>query len=427
MDYLHQKYERGGVFICQIFRALWLAIHSIRRSMLRSLLTCCAVMLAVTSLTIIVATMEGAERKAQEIAAYFGPTAVNIMSGDATGQSLGKNTLTLTWDDVHTLRENIPGVTKVAPFLYSMGVIVSGNGKSHAADSLGGTEEEHGKTWSWPVVKGRDFTTDDVTNARTVCFLGSITAEKLFDTKNPLGERVSVLGVPFTVIGILKPTGIASDGIEIDDRVVMPITTMMRRFDFSPQHLFQIRVSFAPGSALENMPHHVETVRSVMRANHNLPPLPSPIADDFILFTAGDVLAFITFLKGGVIIFLGLTVITSIFVSGFVLANLFHISIAERQREIGLKKALGATHTDILAEFLWEALIICFMGAIGGLVMGILISKILERFELLTISLSGFLFGMAFLGAAGIGLVFAVRPAQMAAGLSPIKALKDEA
>ncbi len=427
MDYLYQKYERGGEFVRRVFRALLLAFRSLQRSMLRSLLTCCAVMLAVTSLTIIVATMEGAERKAQEIAAYFGPTAVNIMSGDATGQSLGKNALTLTWEDVYSLRENIPGVIKVAPFLYSMGAIVSGNGKSHAADSLGGTEEEHGKTWSWPVVKGRDFTTDDVTNARTVCFLGSITAEKLFGTKNPLGERVSVLGVPFTVIGILKSTGIASDGVEIDDRVVMPITTMMRRFDFSPEHIFQIRVSFAPNSPLENMPQYVETVRSLMRANHNLPPLPSPIADDFILFTAGDVLAFITFLKGGVLIFLGLTVITAIFVSGFVLANLFHISIAERQGEIGLKKALGAKHIDILAEFLWEALIICFMGAIGGLIVGILTSTILERFDLLHISLSGFLFGIAFLGSAGIGLVFAVRPAQMAARLSPIKALKDEA
>lgn len=408
--------------LTRILRALLMATHSIRRYKLRALLTCCAVTLAVTALTIIVATMEGAERKAREIADNFGPTAVNVISGDMTGQKLGRNTLTLTWDDVYALRANIPGVRYAAPFLYSLGVAVSGGGRTHAADSFGGTEEEHGRTWSWPVRLGRDFTRDDIIKARTVCFLGAITADKLFGSRNPLGEIVHVNGVPLTVIGVLRPVGIVTDGVEIDDRVVMPITTMLKRFDFSKDHVFQIRVIFDNHTPQEKMPEHVETVRSVMRAQHRLPP---EAPDDFILFTAGDVLKFMSFLKGGAALFLGLTAVAAVLVSGFVLANLFYISIVERRSEIGLKKALGAKHADIMAEFLFEALIICVARAVGGLTVGILVSGLLERFGLLSISLSPYLFAVAFAGAGGIGLVFAVRPARTAAGLSPMAALKE--
>lgn len=321
------------------------------------------------------------------------------------------------------MRANIPGVRYAAPFLYSLGVAVSGGGgRTHAADSFGGTEEEHGRTWSWPVRLGRDFTRDDIIKARTVCFLGAITADKLFGSRNPLGQIVHVNGVPLTVIGVLRPVGIVTDGVEIDDRVVMPITTMVKRFDFSKDHVFQIRVIFDNNTPQEKMPEHVETVRSVMRAQHRLPP---EAPDDFILFTAGDILKFMSFLKGGAALFLGLTAVAAVLVSGFVLANLFYISIVERRSEIGLKKALGATHADIMAEFLFEALIICFAGAVGGLTVGILVSGLLERFGLLSISLSPYLFAVAFAGAGGIGLVFAVRPARTAAGLSPMAALKE--
>jgi putative ABC transport system permease protein len=408
------------MFLMRLSRALRLALHSLLCSRLRSLLTLAAVALAVAALTIIVATMEGAERKAQEIAAYFGPTAVNVVSGDLTGQKLGRNTLTLTWDDVRVLRTNVPSTIQAAPFLYSLGVTVSGGGRTHAADSFGGTEEEHGKTWSWPVALGRDFTPDDVRMARSVCFLGAITAEKLFDDRSPLGEVVYILGVPLKVVGVLMPLGIVSDGVEIDDRVVMPITTMLRRFDFSPDHVFQIRVTFDPDTPESRMPDHVETVRSVMRAQHGLN---KDAADDFILFTAGDILDFISFLKGGAVLFLGLTVVAAVLISGFVLANLFALSVAERQEEIGLKKALGAGRADIRIQFLFEALLLCLGGALVGVLAGLLASTALERFGLLSIALSWFLFIAAFVGAIGIGLVFGVRPARRAADLPPVIAL----
>ena len=410
--------------LMRLSRALGLAVQALLRSGLRSLLTLAAVALAVAALTIIVATMEGAERKAREIADYFGPTAVNVVSGDMTGQKLGRNTLTLTWDDMRTLRTSVPGVVHAAPFLYSLGVTVSGGGRSHAADSFGGTEEEHGATWSWPVARGRDFTRDDVVMARSVCFLGAVTAEKLFGNRDPLGQIVHVLGVPLTVVGVLIPLGIVSDGVEIDDRVVMPITTMVRRFDFSPDHVFQIRVIFDSATPESLMADHVETVRAVMRDRHRLD---ENAADDFILVTAGDILEVVTFLKSGAVLFLGLTVVASVLVSGFVLANLFALSVAERQAEIGLKKALGASRADIRLQFQCEALLLCLAGAVAGILLGIAASETLERFGLLSIALSWFLFATAFAGALGIGLVFGVRPARRAADLSPVIDLRGGA
>ncbi|MDR3175014.1 MAG: ABC transporter permease [Desulfovibrio sp.] len=406
----------------RVWRGLQLALSSFLTDKLRNILVLSAVTLAVSALTIIVATMEGAERKAEELAAKFGPTAVNVVGGDITGENLGRHSMTLTWNDVRALEAHLPAVERVSPYLYRLGLSVSGNGKTHAADALGGSPEDHGLHWSWPLERGRDFTPDDVRYARRVCFLGSLTAERLFGDRDPIGSIVSLDSIPFTVIGVHSKIGLAADGVEVDDRATVPITTMAALFNIPRERLFQIRVTFAPDTPEAAMPGHIEDVRAVLRASHGLT---DGRADDFILFTARDILSFISILKGSVVLFLGVTVVAAIFISGFILANLFHVSVSQRQREIGLKKALGATKFDILLQFMFEALLLCTGGAVLGLLAGFCISRILQRFELLHIALSGFLFFAAFAGACGIGFIFALRPARTAANMPPVAALRN--
>lgn len=403
------------------YRSLQLAMAALWRFKLRSILILFAVALAVTALTIIVATMEGAERKAEELAVKFGPTSVNVLGGDFTGQTLGRVPMTLTWDDIRALEAHLPNVVRVSPFLYRVGVVVQGNGKTHTADALGGSGADYGLHWSWPLQKGQDFTADDIRYSRRVCFLGEITAEKIFGDKNPIGETILVDSIPFMVKGVHAPLGLASEDEEADDRVTVPISTMAGRFNISHEHLLQIRVTFPADTPKSAMPSLVEAVRNVLRESHGFI---DTQPDDFILFTAGDVLQFVSLLKGGVVLFLGATVVAAILVSGFVLANLFHLSVAERQEEIGLKKALGASRFCILLQFILESLLLCIGGALLGLLVGVAISHVLERFGFLRIALSTELFLWAFVGAFCIGFFFALRPARTAADMPPVQALR---
>lgn len=404
-----------------VIRSIQLAMFSLWRFKLRSVLILFAVALAVTPLTIIVATMEGAERKAEEIAVMFGPTAVNVIGSDFTGQGLGRTTLPLTWDDKRALEAHLPGVERVSPYLHRIGVVVHANGRTVVADSLNGSPSMHWLHWGWPLERGQDFSDDDILYSRRVCLLGYITAEKLFGDKDPIGETVLVDSIPFTVKGILAPLGFSSNGNDADSRVTVPISTMASRFDIPRDRLFQIRVTYPADTLASDMPAKVEAVRNVLRESHNLR---ESQEDNFILFTAGDVLQFFTLLKGSIVLFLGVTVVGAIMVSGFVLANLFHLSVAERQEEIGLKKALGANRASILLQFMLESLLLCIGGAILGLVIGIFSSYAMERFGFLTIALSFDLFIWAFAGACAIGFFFALRPARKAADMPPVLALR---
>ena len=404
-----------------ILRIGQLAVSSLLAARLRSALIMASVTLAITALTIIVATMEGAERKAQELAVKFGPTAVNAIGIDPADESMGRNPMTLRWKDKQALEMHLPDVLRVSPYLYRVGVRVQGNGKNHNAGALGGSSEEHGLHWSWPIEQGRDFTVEDVRRSSRVCFLGKRTAEILFGNADPIGTTVLLDGMPFTVIGIHSRIGIVSDGQDMDDRVTVPITTMAHCFNISKEHLLQLRVTFALDTPEEAIPARMESVRAVLRESHGLS---ASRGDDFILFTAGDVLEFISILKGAVVLFLGITVLAAIFVSGFVLANLFHLSVAERRQEIGLKKALGANRRSILLQFILESLFLCMGGAAGGVAVGLGISVILQRYGLLTIALSGQLFLFAFIGACVIGIGFAMKPARNAAAMAPVAALR---
>ena len=402
-------------------RALQQAARALTAWRLRSVLIVSAVALAITSLTVIVATMEGAAHKAMELAVKFGPTAVTVYGGDVTGQALGRSPMTLTWKDLRALETRLPNVERVSPYLYREAVSVQGNGRRHIAGALGGSGEDHGLSWGWPLARGRDFTVRDVKNSERVCFLGARTAEILFEQGEPLGATVLVEGIPFLVVGIHSVIGLMSGAVDMDDRVTVPITTMARCFNISREHLIQMRVTFPLDTPETSMPDKVESVRAVLRESHGFTPAE---ADDFLLFTADDMLDFLSILKGSVVLFLGVTAVTAALVSGFVLANLFHLAVTQRQEEIGLKKALGATGTSIMLQFMFEALLLCLAGGLLGLLSGLIVCEVLQRHGLLTVSVSGFLFMAAFVCACGIGVCFAYSPARRAAGMQPVTALR---
>lgn len=397
------------------------AVLALRAFWARSLFIIGAVGLGIASLTIILASVEGATLQANALAVKFGPTAINVMGGGIVDEEFTKRPETLTWDDIRAIEKILPGVERVSALLFRLPVTAQSKNKRHIADGLVGVGAWHGPSWGWYPGAGRDFTDADVANAENVCLLGSITAEKLFGNVSPLGQMIVVNDVPLTVIGVLTVQGLVSGDMEVDDRVTVPISTLISRFNLSRQYVTQLRVTFGDANTPEMMAAHSENLRSLLRDLHHLP---KEASDDFTLITMQDILSFVDMLKGSVVIFLGTVAAVAILAGGFTLANLFYLSVADRTMEIGLKKALGASNLAIFVQFIIEALLLACCGALLGLGIGMVCGYVLNRFGLLAITFSFSVFCMSFIAACLIGVIFALKPANTAARLSPVKALK---
>ncbi len=405
----------------QFLRILVQAQRAIRAYWTNSVFIVCAISLGIAALTVILASMEGASRKAEELAAKFGPTSINIIGGNLVEQAMASRPMTLTWNDVRRIGDCMPGAERVSPLLLKAAVQVQSGGRRHTTDSLVGTGAEHGPSWGWYPETGRDFTREDLELARSVCLIGAATAQALFGSADPLGRIVVVDRVPLVVIGVLTRQGLSSGDMDFDDRVTVPITTMIRRFNLSRHYLSQVRVTFAKSSTPQHMAEYSRQLRGLLRSLHGIK---DGAADDFLLVTMQDIMDFVDVVKGSIVIFLGLVAVVTMLTGGFTQANLFYLAVTDRSVEIGLKKALGASSQAIFVQFLLEAVLLACLGALAGLAIGAAFGALLSSFDLLSISLSPTVFLLAVLMACAIGCAFGVRPARKAAGLAPVSALR---
>lgn len=380
-----------------------------------------AVAMGIGALTVIVAAMGGASRKAEELADTFGPTAIFIAGGNLMYQPMGNRPKTLTWEDIRGIANLLPGVVSVQPFLLQEKITATAGSQRHLVASVIGSGENYQSTWNWPLQTGSDFTAADTRTGESVCLLGSMVAHKLFGKTDPVGQRIVLGKTPLTVLGVLAPRNIVAAGVEQDDRVVLPAVALLRRFNMDRKYLNGIRINF---SSPEGMQGNADRVHSLMRALHKKI---GETPDDFLVVSPLVVLRFVSFLKGGFGIFLGVTALAGLIVGGCILANLFHISVTERQTEIGLKKALGATSQAIMIQFFLEALCLTLTGAVAGLGLGCVISLCLERLDILKLRLSFPVFLGAFVAALCVALFFGLRPARKAASFEPVAALKGAA
>ncbi len=414
--------DKGRVPVLAVLpRVLRLALRTIVVFRARSVFIVLAVAFGVAALTVIVAAMEGAGRKAEELADTFGPSAIFVAGGNLMYQPMGNRPRTLTWNDVRRVGSELPGAVSVQPFLLREKMSASGGGRRHLVASVVGTGENYRATWNWPLAEGEDFTAADVQGGAGVCLLGSMVARGLFGSRSPVGDVVMLDRVPLVVRGVLQPRNIVAAGVEQDDRIVLPATTMVRRFNLDRTYLNGIRINFA---SPEGMDRNAKRVQALLRVLHDRQP---GEADDFLVVSPLVVLRFVSFLKGGFGVFLGVTALAALLVGGFILANLFHLSVAERQTEIGMKKAIGATDAAILTQFLAEALYLTTLGAMAGLGLGLVIARMLERLDMLTLRLSPAVFMAAFVAALAVALVFGLQPARRAARMEPVAALKEGA
>lgn len=405
-----------------ISRILSMGLGAVWAFKLRSLFVVLGVAFGIASLTLIVTAVDGANRKATEIVDMFGPDSALIFGGNFMKRAVGMRTLTLNRADAKRIKDSLPGAYQVIPMRAKSGQTVKYGNRNYQDVLIIGATNGYSKAWNWPLAEGRDISEEDERIGAKIALIGDKPSTELFGDDSPVGKVIYISNIPFQIVGKLSYRGFTSGGGgDIDNRIIIPLSTLLQRYNMDRKYFRALRVKFYEP---DYMAAHTENLRSLLRDQHHLEPGED---DDFSILTADEVLKFLSMFKGGLTIFLGVTATISMLVGGFVLANLFSISVSERAEEIGLKKALGAHSSAIMLQFLVEACALTMLGGVLGLFLGLGLGQFLSRLDILTIQFSWKAFLMALAGSQAVGLIFGLKPAKQAADLDPIQALRGDA
>jgi len=349
-----------------------------------------------------------------------GPVASSTVSANFGGSSSGSDNLTL--DDANKIAANFPQtVAAVAPQV--RGGVQARLGGTDSSTSYVGTTPDYLYVNNVTLSSGRFFSSYDVEGRRLVCVVGKTVADNLVNggSHDLTGRTISVSGKNFEVIGMLAPKGAGAFGQDQDDVVVMPITTAMMRIDNKTRLDFMsIRCTTA-----KMMPLAQQQIASFLRNRHHLRP-PFPDNDDFRIGSQTELMARQQSVTGTMTSLLSAVAIISLIVGGIGIMNIMLVSVTERTREIGIRKAIGATPRDILLQFLIESAIISLLGGLVGIIIGIGGAVLLATVGGWNTIIGTASVFIALGVSAGVGLFFGIYPATKAAALHPIEALRYE-
>jgi putative ABC transport system permease protein len=384
---------------------------------LRTFFCLVSVALGIASITVIVAATEGAYKKAFDIVGIFGPDSLLVVGGSDEMRAVGQRQKTLTLDDVQAVKEAFPSAYVVTPMTNLGEVTVSYTDKKTQSMLIGATND-YSLAWTWPVVQGSDFTEDDVKGSRNVGLVGQNLVDRLFEGQSPVGKYVFVRNLPVQIVGVLAARGMTPTGVNLDDRIVLPLTTVMTKIQNERKYIPVFRVRFTDQ---QNLDYYANEVKLLLRQRHKLP---DGEPDNFKIISPKEIIAFLVALTGSLVVFIGIVGVISLIVAGFVLANLFLLSVRERTTEIGIRRSVGAKKLDIRLQFLGEAVIITTFGGLTGFAVGVVSSQFLTSIAQFPIHFSWKAFAVGLLLSWLVGIGFGLQPAAQAANLKPIEAIR---
>ena len=391
--------------------------RSLNAHRLRTFFMMAGTIVGVAALTVIMAVGKGTERKVMKRVNAFGTHVIAITAGGGKGFSPPQEGVTtLRPDDAEAIRAQVQGVELLNAFAMKRGMPVKA-GASQSQCVVTATDQNWHEAWDWHVTDGEPITDEDQASMARVCVLGTTTARDLFGNQNPIGEYVQVGNVRFRVKGILQTRGVSPGGGDFDSRVMIPLSTGLRRL-FNQDYITNIRVKVGDSSRLPQMG---EEIRQLLRQRHTITP---PKEDDFSVFTAAEVAREARGISRTLTYLLIALAGLSLLVGGIVLMNILLISVAERKKEIGLRRALGATQGDIFRQFLMESLSVTIIGMLVGSLLGWGVSIAMARLTQSPAVISWEPFALALAFALVVGVFFGVQPARRAARLRPVEALR---
>jgi putative ABC transport system permease protein len=403
-----------------ILDTLDIAVRALRRNLLRTLLTMLGIMIGVAAVIAMVAIGNGAKAQVESQVASLGQNMILVMSGNATrgGVSMGfGGANSLTKEDFVALRKEISGVSAVTPEIRTTAQIAAGN--ENISTSIVGANEEFTTIRNWPIKDGANFTEAEVRSASKVALIGTTTAKTLFGDANPVGQIIRIKSAPFTIVGLLSSKGTSLMGNDQDDTIIVPYTSAMVRLTGDTKFR-ALNVQAESAAAMNDVQAQIA---DLLRQRHRIG---AGKDDDFIIRTQQQITEMATSTSRIMTMLLGAVAGVSLLVGGIGIMNIMLVSVTERTREIGVRMSIGARASDILRQFLIEAVTLSLGGGLIGILLGVGSAALVSaKFGWNTlVSTQSIL--MAFAFSALIGIFFGFYPARKAASLDPIEALRFE-
>jgi putative ABC transport system permease protein len=422
---------------------LRIALRGLSINLMRTALTMLGIIIGVGVVIVVVAIGQGATQSVTNAVNSLGTNLLAVRPGRPTvrltaavrsstatapgtvtssfgGPTTAANQLTLA--DAYGIAHNFPQtVAAVAPVV--RGGVQARLGSANASTSYIGATPDYPYVNNVILSSGRFFTSDEMSGNREVCDLGATTASNLTGVPGSdlTGQTISVSGQNFLVIGMLTPKGAGAFGQDQDDVILMPITTaMMRISNKSSIDFLSVRCT-----TQAMMPLAQEQIANFLRNRHHIRP-PYPDNDDFKITNQTQLLAQQQSVTSTMTSLLSAVAVISLIVGGIGIMNIMLVSVTERTREIGIRKAIGATPRDILLQFLIESAIISLIGGLLGIGIGVLSAVVLSSLSGWNTIISPSSVVLALGVSAGIGIFFGIYPASKAAALHPIEALRYE-
>ena len=401
--------------------SLKMAFKTLTANKLRSGLTMLGIIIGNASVIAMVGIGEGAQKYINEQLQTLGPNVMFIFPGSRETRELGGLEVprNLVVADAEAIATQVPSVVGVAPEYSTQVQVIYGNRTANV--SVTGTNEDFPKVRSFEVAQGRFIRDLDLRSHSQVVVLGASLAERLFDQELPLGQRIRIKGISFEVVGVLKAKG-SNLGLNYDDSVIIPITTLASQIVGRRRSPYGIEVSYISVSAKdqESMKTAEFQITNLLRLRHKI-----RNGDDFFINSQDTLLTISNTITSALTLMLAAIASISLLVGGIGIMNIMLVSVRERTQEIGLRKAIGASQQDILIQFMIEAVILSAAGGAIGTTLGVSGILLISTLSPFTAGVSIVAVTLAVGVSGGIGLFFGVVPARQAAKLDPIVALRS--
>ncbi|MEW5962874.1 MAG: ABC transporter permease [Pseudomonadota bacterium] len=408
-----------------VLDSLAIALTALRANLMRSVLTTLGIIIGVASVVVLVAVGTGASSDVNRKINALGTNMLVISSGtrNVGGRSSGAGTdVPLAEGDIRAIREKINGVTAISGLLSGSAAVTYGS--ANWVTSASGVHADYPTVRDWPVASGRPFEAADMRGSSKVALIGATVAKEVFGAEDPVGAQIRVKGVPFKVIGVLSAKGQSAFGRDQDDIVLLPMAVARGRIVGKSQvqndQVGSIYVKIDPAISLAEAQEEIE---DLMRQRRHVR---GGEEDNFYVRNMAEFMKARTEVLSTLSYLLAATSAISLIVGGIGIMNIMLVSVTERTREIGLRMAVGGRRRDILLQFLVEAVALCLLGGLIGIVVGVAAATIIATSAEWPVLLSPSVMALAMAAAAATGIFFGFFPARRAAGLSPIDALRSE-
>lgn len=397
-----------------------IALRSISRNRLRSLLTMLGIIIGVGSVIALVALGEGSQADITADIAAMGTNLIIVKSGSADSHGVrgGAGTSTsLSLDDTVAIRKEAEEVSHVSADVRLSEQVVAGN--SNWSTMVQGVDKDFPAIRNYQLAQGTFFSERDVTAKAKVAVLGQTVVDELFAGRDPVGQRIRVRKTPFQVIGVLAEKGQSSMGDDQDDVILVPSTTALYRLSDGKT----VRNLVASAVTAEKIDEAKQQIAVVLRKAHRLR---EGEDDDFELRDQSELTSMASQVTGTMTLLLSAVAGVSLLVGGIGIMNIMLVSVTERTREIGIRLAIGARSGDILCQFLIEAVILCLCGGLIGILSGLGIAFGLGQAMGISVSVNPLMILVSVSFTLAVGAFFGFYPARKAANLNPIEALRHE-